>query len=260
MSLGSGILTQIEVVEALVLRETRTRFGANQLGFLWAVIEPALWIATFYALYALAGRQAPAGMDLVSFLLTGLLPFNLFSATANQVSQSINGNKALLFYPQVRILDIVTARTVLEVVTCASVLAIFVVGQAVFVQQWPSIDEALDVVLGFALATGLGLGLGLVFCALGVFTKLADRVRGPLIRPLFWCSGLFFTANGLPTEVREVLLYNPIFHAVELVRDGWFFSYDARHADVGYAATWMLCLLVLGLLLERVARRRIEVT
>lgn len=260
MSLINGALTQIEVVEALVLRETRTRFGANQLGYLWAVIEPALWIATFYALYAIAGRHAPAGMDIVSFLLTGLLPFSLFNSIVTQVSQSINGNKALLFYPQVRTLDIVMARTVLETITCSSVLAIFVVGQAMFVQQWPAIDEALKVVFGFALAAGLGLSLGLVFCSLGVFTKLADRVRGPLLRPLFWCSGMFYTANGLPTDVREIMLYNPLFHAIEIIRDGWFLTYHARHADVGYVLTWLICLLVLGLLLERVARRRIEVT
>lgn len=260
MSTSKALLTQVEVVEALVLRETRTRFGAHQLGYLWAVIEPALWIATFYAMYAIAGREAPVGMDLVSFLLTGLLPFSLFSAVVNQVSQSINGNKALLFYPQVRTLDIVAARTILECVTYASVFLIFIIGHALFVQQWPTIDDALVTIFGFALAAGLGAALGLVFCSLEVLTSAVGRVRGPLLRPLFWCSGLFYTANGLPTNVRDILLYNPMLHVNEIVRDGWFPSYQSRHADAGYAIAWMLCLLVLGLLLERAVRRKIEVT
>lgn len=260
MSWSKALLTQVEVVEALVLRETRTRFGSNQLGYLWAVIEPALWIATFYALYAIAGRQGPVGMDLISFLLTGLLPYSLFSAVTTQVSQSINGNKALLFYPQVRTLDIVAARTILECVTYASVFFLFVLAHALFVQQWPTIDDALVTVLGFALAAGTGAALGLVFCALEVLTSTAGRVRGPLLRPLFWCSGLFYTANGLPTNMRDILLYNPMLHVIEIVRDGWFPSYQARHADPAYAIAWMLCLLVLGLLLERAVRRKIEVT
>jgi capsular polysaccharide transport system permease protein len=260
MSSIKALLTQVEVVEALVLRETRTRFGAHQLGYLWAVIEPALWIATFYAMYAIAGREAPVGMDLVSFLLTGLLPYSLFSAVTNQVSQSINGNKALLFYPQVRTLDIVAARAILEGVTYAAVFFLFVLAHALFVQQWPTVDDALITIFGFALATGMGVALGLVFCSLEVLTSAAGRVRGPLLRPLFWCSGLFYTANGLPTNVRDIFLYNPMLHVIEIVRDGWFPSYQARHASAGYAITWMLCLLVLGLLLERAVRRKIEVT
>jgi capsular polysaccharide transport system permease protein len=260
MSLSKALLTQVEVVEALVLRETRTRFGRLQLGYLWAVIEPALWIATFYAIYAIAGREAPVGMDLVSFLLTGLLPYGLFSAVTNQVSQSINGNKALLFYPQVRTLDIVAARTILECVTSAAVFFLFVIGHALFVQQWPTVDDTLVAIFGFALAAGMGIGLGLVFCSLEVLTSAVGRVRGPLLRPLFWCSGLFYTANGMPTNVRDILLYNPMLHVTEIVRDGWFPSYQARHADPGYAIAWMLFLVVLGLLLERAVRRKIEVT
>lgn len=260
MSLSRGLLTQIEVVEALVLRETRTRFGAHQLGYFWAIFEPALWVATFYALYAFLGREAPPGMDLISFLLTGLIPFSVFNKITQQVSESINGNKALLFYPQVRPVDIAISRAVLEVMTYTSVFAIFIVSHALFTHEWPAVEDALLVILGFALATGLGLALGLVFCSLGVLTKLADRVRGPLLRPLFWCSGIFFTANDLPTNVRDVMLYNPLLHIVELVRDGWFTAYHTRHADIGYIAMWLLCLMTLGLLLERAVRRKIEVT
>jgi capsular polysaccharide transport system permease protein len=160
----------------------------------------------------------------------------------------------------VRTLDIVAARTVLEAVTYASVFAIFVLGHAMFVQQWPTVDDTLIALFGFALAAGMGAALGLVFCALEVLTSVASRVRGPLLRPLFWCSGMFYTANGLPTDVRDVMLYNPLFHAVEIVRDGWFTSYQARHASAGYALAWTLCLAVLGLLLERGVRKRIEVT
>lgn len=260
MSLSRGLLTQIEVVEALVLRETRTRFGAHQLGYFWAIVEPALWVATFYGIYAMLGRAAPPGMDLISFLLTGLIPFSLFNKIIQQVSESINGNKALLFYPQVRPVDIAISRAVLEVMTYTSVFTVFIGSHALFTQEAPAVEDALMVIVGFALAAALGFALGLVFCALGVLTKLADRVRGPLLRPLFWCSGVFFTANDLPTNARDVLLYNPLLHVLELIRDGWFSAYHTRHVDIGYVMFWLLGLLALGLMLERAVRRKIEVT
>ena len=259
-SMSRGVLAQVDVVGALVLRETRTRFGAHQLGYLWAIIEPALWIGTFYILFSFANRQAPEGMDVISFLLTGLIPYELFSKTAGQVSSSISSNKALLFYPQVRPLDLAISRSVLELATSIAVFLTFVVGLALVDQRWPSIGDPLVTLLGFMAAAGLGAGVGLIFCALGVSSKIVDRVRGPLLRPLFWCSGVFFTANGLPSNVREVLLYNPVFHAIDLVRHGWFPSYYAHHVDVEYLLMWLLCLMLLGLLLERIVRRKIEVT
>ncbi|WP_428265144.1 ABC transporter permease [Haliangium sp.] len=260
MSLGKGVLAQLDVVHALVLRETRTRFGAHQLGYLWAFLEPAIWIGTFYTLYSIAGRQPPDGMDLISFLVTGMVPYELFLSTNGRVSVSINSNKALLFYPQVNPLDLTIARVVLEATTSVTVFTMFMLGVMLFHQHVPTIDDALRVVLGFALAAGLGAGLGQIFCAAGVFTNVVDRIRGPLIRPLFWCSGLFYTANGLPDSVREVFMYNPLFHAIELVRDGWFPAYQAHHASTTYAFGWLISLALLGLVLERVVRRRIEVT
>jgi ABC-type polysaccharide/polyol phosphate export permease len=53
---------------------------------------------------------------------------------------------------------------------------------------------------------------------------------------------------------------NPMTHAIELVREGWFPSYTARHVDVAYPLSWILVLAFFGLSLERVARRRLELS
>ena len=102
MSLARGAFIQFQTVHALVLRETRTRFGAHQLGYLWAVIEPLMWIGTFWALYEIADRRVSHGLDVVPFLATGTLTFELFNKTVSRVGDSINANKPLLFYPQVQ--------------------------------------------------------------------------------------------------------------------------------------------------------------
>ena len=102
--------------------------------------------------------------------------------------------------------------------------------------------------------------MGLVFCGLSQLSNVADRARGPFLRPFFWISGIFFAANSLPDEVRPALLYNPVLHPVELIRDGWYPSYAATHADIPYVLLWILGLFLVGLSLEIVVRRRIEVT
>ncbi len=78
-----------------------------------------------------------------------------------------------------------------------------------------------------------------------------------MMRPMFFISGLFFTANELPAQVREILLWNPVLHAVEMVRDGWFNTYHAHYLNVSYLMLWIIGFAYAGLVLERLARRRL---
>lgn len=259
MKLADALMGQLEVVHALAIRETRTRFGAHKLGYLWALVEPTLFILTFYILFAIGNRPAPPGMTLFSFLATGVVPYLIFANTVSRVADSINGNKALLFYPQVNTLDLVIARTFLEFTTYVAVFLVLMGIEALYLQQL-SVADPLLVVLGFALASLLGCGVGLVFCATAQFSNAVERARGPMMRPFFWISGIFFTAAGLPAGARDGALINPVLHVVELSRSGWFERYDDVYARPLYVLSWAVAAIMLGLLLERVVRRRIELT
>lgn len=251
--------SQIDVVIALILRETRTRFGKNQLGYLWALIEPTAIIFTFYFLLHVTGRGAPAGLDVFSFVATGVLPYTLFINSVNRVAEAVNGNKALLYYPQVRPIDLVIARCALEAATFIAVFALLLGGHALVVQRF-EMSSPLLAIGGMAIASALGTSVGLVFCGLGQVSPLADRIRGPLLRPLFWVSGIFFTLDSAPEAARGPLLYNPMLHATELVRAGWFEGHAADNVDLGYVLWWIGGLALAGLVLERWVRRKIELT
>lgn len=259
MTFVRGLVSQGEVVFALVLRETRTRFGQHQLGYIWALVEPVVMLLTFWVLFYVAHRVPPHGMDLYGFIATGLAPFLLFSNCANRVAEAINGNKAMLFYPHVQPLDLVIARCILETVTYAVVFIVLMGVRALYIQEL-EVDDALIVIIGFMMAALLGTTLGLVFCTLAQFSNVVDRARGPFMRPFFWVSGIFFATNDLPVAAREVLLWNPVLHATEYVRSGWFVTYNARYTDAWYVAAWILSMAFVGLSLERVVRRRIELT
>ncbi len=258
-SFGRGLMSQLEVIHALVLRETRTRFGAHKLGYMWALLEPIMMILTWLVLFRIAHRRVPDGMDPFAFLATGVIPYYAFSNTMHRVADSIKGNKALLFYPHVRPLDLAMARVVLELVTYFTVFVVLLGANALYVEHL-EISDPMKIIMGFGLASMFGASCGLVFCVLAQFSNTVDRVRGPLTRPFFWVSGIFFTAEALPDRIRHGMLYNPVLHATELVRDGWFPNYTSHHVDPTYVMQWVLGLALVGLSLERVVRRKIEVT
>ena len=254
-----ALATQLQILNALVLRETRTRFGRHRLGYVWALLEPVLFIAMFGTIYMLLDRTMPAGLPLAPFLATGFLPFLAFNKIKTQSMNAVSGNKGLLFYPDVRPLDLVVARVVLELATYLTVFAI-IMGAVAIVDERFQVDSLLLTMVGFGLTAGLGLGLGLVLCGLSTFSLAIERLAPAMTRPLFWVSALFFSTNELPTDAQNVVLLNPLLHAIELTRDGWFTGYHVPQVNVLYPAAWMLVLLYFGLTLERVARRRLELT
>lgn len=259
MSSVAGLAPQLQVLSALILRETRTRFGQNQLGYLWAFIEPTLWIVTFYFMFAAVQRQPPLGMSMAGFVATGLIPFSLFRESATRAMKAVDANKALLFYPQVRPLDLVIARTSLEAATLTTVLTGILTFDYLVLGS-SAVADPLQVLQGLLLATALGGTLGLVLGSLSIYSTMVDRLFSPLLRPLFWLSGVFFAVDSLPAGARELLLWNPVLHVVELIRAGLSSNYAARYADALYPCVWIVVLGLLGLTLERVARRRLEVT
>ena len=258
-TLRRGFASQLEVVIALILRETRTRFGRNRLGYLWAVVEPVIVTLTFYAVLVVSKRELPPGMGTFGFVATGVLPYTLFSNSINRVAEAVNGNKPLLYYPQVRPLDLVIARSTLEAATLIAVFILVMGGEALVAQRL-EIHDPLLVISGMAAASALGTGFGLVFCGLGQISSVVDRARGFLMRPLFWVSGIFFAAEMLPESTRNEFLWNPMLHVTEMTRAGWFESYEATYVDPGYVLWWIGGVVLVGLLLERWVRRRIDLT
>lgn len=254
-----GAMTQLQVVHALLLRETRTRFGANHLGYIWALLQPAAWIGLFYGFYTVFGRLSPPGTSPLAFLTTGIVPYSTFRETSSRCLSAIDSNKGLLFYPQVKPLDLVIARAILEAATHIVILVLLLSGAAL-IEGTPRVDNLIEVLLGMGLASGLGASMGLVCCGLSVYTPTLERVYPTVMRLFFWASAVFHPVESVPNAVRDVLLLNPLTHVIELIRDGWFPGYVTRHVDVGYCASWILVLGYFGLSLERMARRRLEIS
>jgi len=198
-------------------------------------------------------------MDIIGFITTGLIPYLAFRKTFDHGSKAIKANRNLLYYPQVRPLDLVAARIILEMATL-SIVFVGLMTVSVYLQRQFIFGDLLMVLVGLSLAGSLGSAIGLFASTMGAYTTVLERILPMIMRPLFWLSGIFYTANELPLYVREILLWNPVAHAVEMVRGGWFQSYHAIHADPIYVLSWVLGVGYLGLLIERLARKRMRLT
>jgi capsular polysaccharide transport system permease protein len=255
--LQKALMVQARVVKALILRETKTRFGDHKLGYLWALLEPILFITIFVGLYALMGRTSVSGMPRAQFMLTGFIPFFFFRKTMQQTISAIDSNRGLLTFPQVSLFDVILARALLEIATMTVVFFLLILGyEAVGLRI--DVQDPLKVMAVLGLLGMTGLGFGAAFAMLKpLFPSVKQMVDVVLGRPLFLSSGLFFTAEMLPASARQILLYNPILHMIEMLRSAFFVQFDSRYADPDYAIAFAVIVLCLGLLIQRALNRRV---
>ena len=248
MSLLSALTIQSHVVHALILRETRTRFDRTELGYLWALFEPVAYISVMIGVFSALGRGSPIGtsQDLPLFFLTGMIPWLLFSNTVNKTMEGIGPNKSLLTYPQVKPFDVLIARAILEFATM-SVVFVFLL----LILRYFDIHRSFESFLGMlAAATSLWLlaiGIGFMNASIKLYIPSYSQTYAMIQRPFFFASGIFFTVDSLPANLREIAAYNPILHGIEWFRSAYFQSFESHYMDKQYLLIFMLFFLVIGL-------------
>ena len=252
-TLRNALVTQFRVIGALILRDTRTRFGRSQLGYLWAIAEPLSYVAFMAALFASLSRHPPFGNDTALFFASGILPFTVFATLSRSVSGAIEANRALLTYPIVKPVDTLVARGVLEFATSIIVMIVMFGGITILhgVDGPAHLDTVAVAIFGLAL---LGFGVGMTNAAIEQVFPTWREIYSVLSRPLMLVCAVFFTLESLPASARDLVAYIPITHGVELFRVGYYSGYRSSALDVAYLFEVGLVVCLVGLAGERVLR------
>ena len=251
-----ALTTQARVINAMMMRETLSRYGEHKMGFIWAMLEPIFMVTLLVGIMSVLRADSPGGMPVVPFMVSGFVPFILFRNTMNQMKKAIGANRALLGFPQVTTFDVIVARALLELCVMLCVFA-FMLTMVHLLGYEVRIENPLGVLAVCLCLWALGSGLGFVFAALTPVVPSISQFSSLLLgRPLLLTSGLFYTAGSLPEPVRTWLLYNPVLHFMELLRSYFFYEFESIHGSWHYAGSWAFGSLVLGLLTHQALRRR----
>lgn len=244
------------VWKALFLREATARLATGRGAALWVLIEPAAHIVFLTALLAFIRQKVIAGADTAMFVLIGVVGFFLVRNTARRGMEAINANGALLSYRQIRPVDTVLVRAVVEAFTYLLVFALLLFGCALLdIDVLPA--DPLGVLEAMALLWALGIGLALTFAVAVTLSEGIARTLKLAFTPLYFVSGVMYPADSVPQPVREWMMLNPIPHGLETMRAAYFPRYHSvPEANLGYLAYVALTTIFIGLALQtRFAQR-----
>lgn len=250
--------TQIRVIHALIIRETRTRFGDSRLGYGWALIEPILHIGLLSAVFSLLMHgNPPIGTHFFIFYFTGLIPYHVFVHTSTSMMHGVTSNAPLLQLPLVTPFDVILARGLLEFVTDIVVAVMLLAGFAAFgLPAMPS--DVWGVANALIVTALLGCGVGFINAMLQTLFRSWDKLWNNATRLLYFFSGIFYVPGMMPDWARDVLSWNPLLHAIDWLRASFFSAYQPHWLDRRYLAICAILALVAGLCAERALRRRVR--
>ncbi len=243
------------VLHAMLLREVRTRFGQYRLGIVWAILEPTVQILFFMGMFYVRGKTTMGGLELPIFLATGIAPFLYFRKVITQSMGAVSANRNLLIYRQVRVFDAFLSRFILEAITSLIVLLSLILGS-----WWLGYEVEVVDFLKFLMIYGLlsffAFGLGLIFGVLNTLYPEPGKFFPMVLRPLMFISATFFSINEIPGNLQQLLLWNPLIHAFELMRSCFSSSYNVSLVSIEYLSLCTLTAMTLGMLMFRANWRK----
>jgi len=252
-----GLAVQTHVVGALLMRELHTRFGRDNIGYLWAVFEPGILALAVTIMHLAASSRTGFGLDPIPFWVVGYTPFCMFRFMVLRAEAAIESNRTLLYHRMVTITDLLIARNVLEFASAVMAMAILV-GFAWLCGMGNLPDRPLLMMAGLAQLWWLSFGISLVVAAASENSTVVQRIIHPATYVSLPLSGAFFLLKWIPHPWRDYLAWSPLISPFEQIREGQFASFDSAYVDPAYVIGWSLVLTILGLVAIRITRRRMH--
>jgi ABC-type polysaccharide/polyol phosphate export permease len=255
-SLAEHWAVQRRVIGALLMREVLTRYGRHNIGFLWLFVEPMLFTLGVTALWTLAQMSHASALPIVAFALTGYSSVLLWRNMPARCIGAISPNLALMYHRNVKLQDIFAARLLLE--AAGATISFVVLGIFFTAIGWlQPPEDLLQVTIGWFMLAWFGASLAILLGAWSEESETVEKLWHPAAYLLFPLSGAAFIVDALPQRAQEILLFLPMVHGIEYLREGYFGSAVRAHYDLAYMAACCLLLTVLGLAKLRAVSRKV---
>lgn len=257
-NLANGWRIQVRVIGALLVRELNTRFGRDNIGFLWIMGEPLLFAGLVSIVWTFMRGPAENGVSIVAIIGSGYLPLTFFRHAVSRSSKVVEANSGLLYHRQVKMLDFVFTRVLIEFIGAMMAYVFFgaVLG---FFGLFPVPDNIGVIIGGFLLYGFFTLSICLILAPLSEVSEVVEKLLGVTTYIMIPFSGTFNMNSWLSPQVRAIMLWSPPANAMEVMRYGLFGGKVQPYYDIPETLAFSAICTLFGLILCRHVRRGLVV-
>ncbi len=252
-----GLTVQANVVGALIMRELHTRYGRDNIGYLWMIGEPLLLAIAISLIHM--GHKTHYGSDIrpIPFVIIGYCIFIIFRGIVGRSEGTLEANMPLLYHRMVTVFDMLLARSLLEL--CSLTLTLFIMlflAVSLGLADMPA--RPLFLLTAIMLMGWLSFALSMIICAVTHERRTAARFIHPFIYMMFPLSGAFYLLEWLPEPYRTWMSWYPMTVIFETARYGQFEFAKDTYVDIPYVLGACLVLTYVGLVSIKLVRRHVH--
>lgn len=201
------------------------KYKGAVLGWIWAVVKPAVTIAVFYFAFSVGLRHGKPveGYPYFLWLISGMIPWFYMRDTLTAGAGSIRKYKYLVTkikYPVSTIPTFVSlSNFVVNIGLCVIMLIIFLFYGEIPDLYWLQLIFYMFIMLMFF--NSWALFSGMLSAISSDFLNLVKSIT----TVLFWVSGIMYDVNTIDSQIiKNILLFNPITIIVNGFRDSLIYK------------------------------------
>ena len=251
---AAGWRIQRRVIGALMIRELVTRFGRENIGFLWIMVEPLLFAGLVGIVWRFMKGPEEHGVSVVAFVASGYIPLTLFRHVFARSIRVFSVNGSLMYHRQVKVLDFIFVRFLIEVI--GSMMAyLFIASVLMAINEFPIPADFGIFICGWIIYCLFTFSLCLVLAPLSEMSDVLEKFMPVVTYIMIPFSGTFNMVAWLTPEAGKVMYFSPFVHAMEMMRYGVFGERVNARWDISVPIGATLVLMLIGLVLCRRVRR-----
>jgi capsular polysaccharide transport system permease protein len=251
-TLGSGLAARFRIIHALLVREVRSRSPQSRFGYALDLAQPCMQLAMMYAVFWGIGRKPDFGNNLFIFLVSGILPYFLFTHTVSRVMGTVPRIRGMRPLGVIMPMDIAITLTIFELIAITNLGVLSLTVAAIFGVHDVLPHDYMQIIIATVLVGLTGLGVGLTNSYLVELYSPYRLIWAVASRSLIFFSNLFYVVDFFPPVLRNILWWNPLLHGVIWFRVGMFQNYPTLTFSPWYLIAWCIGSVLVGLVLERV--------
>jgi capsular polysaccharide transport system permease protein len=251
-----SLIVQLRVIGALVLRDAHSKYGHENLGFLWIVVEPLMLSSMVMIMWAVTNHGHMEHIGLVLFVLTGYCGMTMWRHVIGGSTQMVRKKSGLLFHMNVKPIDIIISTCLLEIIGIFAAFTCAYIPLVVFEVIHPP-NDLLLIVTGWVLLGWVAISFALLIAGLSEIFEPVEKFVTPVMYVTIPLTGVFSMTDWLPYKAQIVLQYSPIASAMEMFRAGAFPPDINTFYDAQYIVMVCLILTAVGIPLMAYAQRHV---
>ena len=257
-SLAAGWRIQSRVIGALMVRELITRFGRENIGFLWIMVEPLMFGLLVGFLWRAMKGPEEHGISVIAFVVTGYIPLTMFRNSVQRSVRVISVNGNLMYHRQVTLMDFIFVRFLIEMI--GTMMAYVFVGLVlIYFGEFPIPANVSWFLCGWFLYSAFTLSLCLILAPLSEVSDALEKLMPITTYVAIPFSGTFNMVSWMTPGVREALSYSPFVNAMEMMRYGIFGGRVTPYFGFAVPVVATMVCMAIGLTVCRIVRRTLVV-